>query len=56
MEEGEAIAMSKRMIPKLQGNIDVTDPDSVNPQMIYVDNKLLLENELTIDDLLRMAD
>jgi hypothetical protein len=31
MEEGEALALSKRLIPQLQGNIDVTNPDSVNP-------------------------
>ena len=64
MEEGEALALSKRMIPRMQGNIDVriknlydvTDPDSISNHMIYVDNKVFLENQLTMDDLLKMAD
>jgi hypothetical protein len=34
----------------------VTDPSSVNTQMIFVDNKTMLENQLTMEDLLKMAD
>ncbi len=42
MDENEAIAMSKHILP--QGNLDPTNPSNAHPKMIYVDNKMVLEN------------
>jgi len=63
MEEGEALALSKKLIPQIlmqqqqhQGDIDVTKPESFNTQMIYVDNKMMMENQLGMEDLMRMAE
>lgn len=57
MDQNEAIAMSKKILKSGHGNfLDPTKPEDFNPQLIYVDNKMVLENEISMDDLIRMAD
>jgi len=50
--------MSQRMnkFNLMGGNLDPTNPEALGPQMIYVDNKMVLENEISMEDLMRMAD
>ncbi len=58
MDQNEAIAMSKKILKSGHGSnfLDPTKPEDFNPQLIYVDNKMVLENEISMDDLIRMAD
>jgi hypothetical protein len=52
MDQNEAIAMSQRMNQFAMqsagglgsGNLDPTQPSAMAPHMIYVDNKMVLEN------------
>lgn len=50
--------MSKKILqnPLSPSFMDPTKPEEHNRHLIYVDNKMVLENQISIDDLLRMAD
>ena len=53
--------MSKKILknPMAGSGTSFSDPtklEEFNPKLIYVDNKMVLENEISMDDLIRMAD
>jgi hypothetical protein len=51
--------MSKKILKNPNGSnqfLDPTKPEEYNRSLIYVDNKMVLENEISMDDLIRMSE
>ena len=51
--------MSKKILKNPNGSnqfLDPTKPEEYNRSLIYVDNKMVMENQISIEDLLKMSE